>query len=279
MKSRLLIALLSLGLGLNTALLVVTVVKLERMERRIETRPEGIPPESDEDGGGRSMLFGLPHIDPEELDLTPEQHEKIRRLREAWKEEETERRREFIERRQAIPRLFENEEVSMERLAPLVDQAHQDAKARLAAVVRLYNEYQAILTPEQQARFKELIREQRERHRERWERFKDRDHRRRGGDDDRSGRRRGDRRERRRGETEFNPAVDIDPERLERFPEERRRGVELPSGTDQPGEIGTSSADGDLMPPMPGEVPPLEPGPVPLADPPPVETEMLAPTP
>lgn len=239
MKSRLLIALLSLGLGLNTALLVVTVVKLERVERRVVEAASG---EGKEEGrGGPSMLFGLPRVDPKELNLSPEQHEKIRRLRAQWKAEEAERRREFIERRQAIPELFESEEISMERLAPLLDQAHEDARARLAAVVRLYNQYQEILTPEQQQDFKRMIREQRERHRERWERFKER-------------------RERRRG--------DIDPRRLERFREERLRRMERRED---------AAPEEDLSPPMPGERPPLEPGPVPQTDPPPVETGAIPP--
>lgn len=249
MKSRLLIALLSLGLGLNTALLVVTLAKLEHMERRM---PIESGEEKEERHRAAGMLFGLPRVDPEELDLTPEQHERVRQLREQWNKEETERRREFIERRQAIPELFENEEVSMERLAPLIDQAHEDARARLAAVVRLYNEYQEILTPEQQARFKQLVREQRERHRDRWERFKERDHRRRGGDDDRHGWRGGDRRERWRDETGFNRETDIDPARLERFREERRRRMELREGA-------TSAPLPEAAPPTQGEAPPPSP--------------------
>ncbi len=240
MKSRLLIALLSLGLGLNTVLLIVTVRKLEHVERQVSLErpsPAESPPEPTDDEnpegerGGPPMLFGLPRVDPEALDLTPEQHEQIRRLRAEWKEEEGERFRKSMERRREIPDLFE---------------AHEDAKSRLAAVLALYKQYQEILTPEQQERFKELIREQQREHRSHWERFRERDSRRgrrnddsdsrsrgRGRDsgrdddpsttDDHSGRRDRYREERMRNESEIGGPRGIDPRRLERFREERQR--------------------------------------------------------
>jgi hypothetical protein len=157
MKSSLLIGLLSFGLGLNTALLVVTVVKTERIEKRLVTRELDRVPE-------KPMLFGLPEVDPERLGLSEAQQQEVEALREQWKQEEHERRQASLDRRESIPDFFENDDVTMAQLLPFLDQAHEESKARLEALLRFYRAYQEILTPEQRESFRQMIREQKERH-------------------------------------------------------------------------------------------------------------------
>lgn len=162
MKSRLLTAILSFALGLNTVLLVIAVVKLERLERRQDRRQEpeearGAPSRGPREGD--SMLAGLPRINPEQLGLSEDQSRAVRQLRQTWQKEEEVRRERAQTRRQQIPKVYESEQVRIEALMPLLDQAHEDAKERLQSLVKLYTAYQEILTPEQEAKFRELVRE------------------------------------------------------------------------------------------------------------------------
>lgn len=173
MKSPLLIGLLSFAIGLNTALLAVTVVKVNRLEDRLALQSAGrearAESEGAEAGGGergpeKFMLWGLPQVDPDRLGLSEPQRQQVKDLKEAWKQDELERRQALLERRDQMPDLFENDEVTMEDLLPFLDQAHEESKARMEALLRSYRAYQEILTPEQQAQFKVMIREQKERH-------------------------------------------------------------------------------------------------------------------
>jgi hypothetical protein len=158
MKSRLLIALLSLTLALNTVLLAATLMKVERLERRISWRQGPATPEAER------LPIALPRIDPERLGLSPEQQEKIREIRSQWYREEGERRRQSVERREKIPHIFERDQVKLEHILPMLDAAHRESRERVEMLVRLYDRYLEVLTPEQQEEFKRMIREKERRH-------------------------------------------------------------------------------------------------------------------
>jgi hypothetical protein len=158
MRSRLLIALLSLTLALNTVLLAATLIKVERLERRMDWRHTAVG------ASGDRLLIGLPRIDAERLGLSPEQQEQIREIRSQWFREEGEHRRRSARRHEDIPRIFDQDEVRLERVLPMLDAAHQDSRRRVEAMIRLYDRYMEVLTPAQQEEFKRMIRERERRH-------------------------------------------------------------------------------------------------------------------
>lgn len=155
MNSKLLTAFLAFLMGLNTALLIVILIRIERQ------------PVQQQFGAGIAMarpsaaaqMISLPSLEDEALALSGPQRNKIARIKERWAREEQARRMRAAERMGRMPEVLMGDDLTLEAVQPLMDQAQEDSRKRMETMMSLFREFQEVLTPEQQRLFRQMFRE------------------------------------------------------------------------------------------------------------------------
>lgn len=155
MNSKLLTAFLSFLMGLNTALLIVILIRIEQQpaEQRFGAGIAMAVPSA------AAQMISLPSFEDEALALSGSQRNKIARIKERWAREERGRRMRAEERMGRMPEVLMGDDLTLEAVQPLMDQAHDDSRERMETMMSLFREFQEVLTPEQQQLFRQMLRE------------------------------------------------------------------------------------------------------------------------